>query len=61
MEKPTISPHFTVEDIHKVREYNYEMTKNMSREERRAYYRKGSEEFKAYMESLEKNENLAIV
>ena len=33
MKKPTISPNFTTEDIHKIREYNYEMTKNMSTEE----------------------------
>ena len=33
MEKPILSPNFTIEDIHKIREYNYEMTKNMSTEE----------------------------
>ena len=34
MEKPVLSPHFTIEDIHKVREYNYEVTKHMTDEER---------------------------
>ena len=43
MEKPIISPNFTIEDIHKIREYNYEMTKSMTREERRAYYRKATD------------------
>ena len=43
MEKPNISPNFTVEDIHKIREYNYEMTKDMTQEERWAYYAKKAE------------------
>ncbi len=30
MEEPMISPYFTVEDIHKIREYNYELTKDMT-------------------------------
>ena len=38
MEKPIISPDFTIEDIHKIREYNYEFTKNMTMEEKIAYY-----------------------
>ncbi|MCL2497587.1 MAG: hypothetical protein FWF06_03120 [Symbiobacteriaceae bacterium] len=36
MEKPVLSPQFTVEDIGKLREWNYERTKNMTDEERRA-------------------------
>ena len=38
MEKPIISPNFTIEDIHKIREYNYEVTKNMTLEEKLVYY-----------------------
>ena len=38
MEKPIISPDFTIEDIHKIREYNYEITKNMTLEEKLTYY-----------------------
>lgn len=38
MEMPVLSPDFTVEDIHKLREYNYEKTKNLPPEERRRYY-----------------------
>ena len=38
MEKPIISPDFTIEDIHKIRAYNYELTKNMSVEEKVVYY-----------------------
>lgn len=38
MEKPIISPDFTIEDIHKIREYNYELTKDMTLEEKLEYY-----------------------
>ena len=38
VEKPKISPNFTIEDIHKIREYNYEITKNMTDEEKLIYY-----------------------
>ena len=34
MEKPETSEKFTVEDIHKIREYNYERRKAMSLEDR---------------------------
>ena len=34
MEKTVLSPDFTIEDIHKLREYNYEVTKHMTDEER---------------------------
>ncbi|MCD8300772.1 MAG: hypothetical protein LUC41_06340 [Clostridiales bacterium] len=33
-----ISPDFTIEDIHKIRERNYERTKDMTREEKLEYY-----------------------
>lgn len=35
-----ISPDFTIEDIYKVRENNYNITKNMSSQEKRDYYNK---------------------
>ena len=38
MNRPVLSPNFTVEDIHKLREYNYDQTKDMSRQERIDYY-----------------------
>jgi len=41
--KLDISPNFTLEDIRKIRDYNYEMTKDMTREERSAYYRERNE------------------
>ena len=33
-----ISPDFTIEDIHKIREDNYEVTKYMTMEEKLLYY-----------------------
>lgn len=38
METLLISPNFTIEDIHKIREQNYERTKGMTMEEKIAYY-----------------------
>lgn len=33
-----ISPDFTIEDIHRIREHNYETTKHMTMEEKLHYY-----------------------
>jgi len=49
MEKPNITPNFTVADIHKIREYHYELTKDMTFEERAEFYREGSRQFNEYM------------
>ncbi len=38
MNQPVLSHNFTIEDIHKLREYNYYQTKDMSRQERIDYY-----------------------
>lgn len=38
MEKPILSPNFTLDDIHKLREYNYYYTKDMNPQERMDYY-----------------------
>ncbi len=38
MEKPILSPDFSIEDIHKLREYNYYLTKDMNPQERQNYY-----------------------
>lgn len=54
MEKPNISPNFTVDDIHKIREYNYEMTKNMSPEEYLEYYHSGASETLRRIEEIRK-------
>lgn len=44
MEKPVISPDFTIEDIYKIREQNYERTKDMTVAEKVAYYNNSGKE-----------------
>lgn len=45
MNKPDISPNFTVEDIHIIREFKWEQTKNLSEAERTSYYKKKALDF----------------
>jgi len=47
-----ISPDFTIEDIHKIREYNYEMTKNMTRQEKMDYYNKRGRKVQCILEEM---------
>jgi hypothetical protein len=47
-----ISPSFTVEDIHKVREYHYELTEKMTVAERRVFYKKGADEAEKQIQRL---------
>jgi len=49
MEKPKVSEDFTVDDIHKIREYHYEQTKDMTVEERIAFYNDSAKEFEKYL------------
>jgi len=44
METLVISPDFTIEDIHKIREQNYERTKDMTVAEKEAYYNNSGKE-----------------
>jgi len=60
MDKPSISPDFTVEDIHKIREYHYELTKDMPFEERVAFYRDGAKEFQKYLAERKRQQALAV-
>ena len=41
MEKPVLSPDFTIRDIYKIREYHYELTKDMTTQERIKFYNEG--------------------
>jgi len=43
--QPDISPDFTIDDIHKIREWNYEKLKDSTPEERVEYYRKSKRRF----------------
>ena len=40
MERPVLSSDFTIDDIHRLREYNYYLTKDMPPQERIDYYNK---------------------
>ena len=44
MEALVIGPDFTIEDIHKIREQNYERTKDMTVAEKVAYYNNSGKE-----------------
>ena len=52
LENLIISPDFTIEDIHKVREYNYNITKDMTPQERRDYYNKRGMEVHRQIQEL---------
>ena len=43
--KPVISSNFTIDDIHKIREYHYELTKDMTSQERMDFYNEGGKNF----------------
>jgi hypothetical protein len=50
--KPDISPDFTIDDIHKIREWNYERLKDATIEERLADINKGAEEGLRQIEAM---------
>lgn len=52
MNKPIISPLFTIDDIHKIREYNYEMTKNLSEKDKLKYYNEKGKNAQLVIEKL---------
>lgn len=51
-----ISPDFTIEDIHKIREYNYSITKDMTMQEKLDYYNKGGEEVQRILQEMKRKE-----
>ena len=58
--KPDISPDFTIDDIHKIREYHYELTKDMTTQERINFYNEGGRAFLAEMEKRKRQKAAAI-
>ena len=52
--KPKLSPNFTIDDIHKIRAWNYERMKEASRSEVIAYYKNVSETAEAERNLLRK-------
>lgn len=49
---PKISPDFTIDDIHKIREWNYERLKDATLEERIADGKKSVDEFQRRIEAV---------
>jgi hypothetical protein len=59
--EPQLSPNFTLEDIHKIREWHYERTKDATREEYRNDLRRGSEPVIQAIEALRAKRQAALV
>ena len=53
--KLEISPDFTIEDIHKIREWNHERRKGMSRQEVIDDINTGAREFEALIETARRS------
>ena len=51
MNKPVIRDSFSVDDIHKIREYHYETTKNMTRKQKIDAINKEAEKFEMEMKA----------
>ena len=47
--QPNISPYFTIEDIHKIREYRYELTKDTTTQEKINFYNEGGRAFLVFI------------
>jgi hypothetical protein len=50
--KPDISPDFTIDDIHKIREWHYEMLKDATLEERMNFYNSRAEKVEAEIKAI---------
>ena len=51
VKKPDISPNFTIEDIHKIREWQYELRKEMGQKKYTDYINKRAREFDTMMKA----------
>ena len=60
MNKPIISEDFTNDDIHNIREYNFEITKNMSPEDKLDYYNKKGLEAKKKIDEIRSKRNVVV-
>jgi hypothetical protein len=58
--EPKISPSFTVDDIHKIREWNYERLKDATKEERIADMRERAREGFARIEAARQRQKKAV-
>jgi len=59
MEKPILSPDFTMEDLHKLREYNSLRHINMSTDDLVADINKGASEMQEQIEQMRKDKGQA--
>jgi hypothetical protein len=53
--KPDISPDFTIDDIHKLREWHYECRKGMARQEVIDHINRRGDEFESLMEAVRRS------
>lgn len=58
--KPKISPNFTVDDIHKIREWHYEMLKDATLEERTMFYEEAASEARRAIEEIRRQKKEAV-
>lgn len=56
-----ISSDFTIDDIHKIREYNYEATKHMTVEEKLHYYNTPRTDAEEQIERLRAKRNAGLL
>jgi hypothetical protein len=54
--KPNISPDFTIDDIHKIREWHYECRKGMSRREVIDHINRRGDELEALIEAARRSQ-----
>ncbi|MDR1481541.1 MAG: hypothetical protein LBI74_02835 [Synergistaceae bacterium] len=59
--KPEISPNFTIDDIHKIREWNYERRKDATIEERLSDINKGFENTRRAIEEIRRSKEVKAV
>ncbi|GMO43873.1 MAG: hypothetical protein Pg6C_05760 [Treponemataceae bacterium] len=57
--KPELSPDFTIDDIHKIREWHYEMLKDATTEEQINFYHEGSKRVQAMIEARRREKQQA--
>jgi hypothetical protein len=54
--RPDISPNFTIEDIHKIREWHYESRKGMTRQEVIDHINRRGDELEALIEAARRSQ-----
>ena len=55
--KPVLSPSFTIDDIHRIREWHYEQLKDATIKERMMFYHEGSKDVLRMIEEQRKHKN----